>query len=278
MAGINVVTLEDVLIAAIIPVKIYSNSQSLRKDILAENKGKLGVYRWINHINGKFYIGSSMSLGRRLLNYYRPSYLRSTNTIISKALLKHSHSNFSLEILEYFTYDDSLTRKENAKLLLEREQHFLDLLNPEYNVLKTAGNLSGYKHSPEAIEKMSESKKGFNHPNFGNHLEFAHSEEAKNKIRLARTGTKLSRETIVKISNSWTENRRKLVAAAAQKANGITIFLYSPDLVLLQTFISSRVAAKYLNSSKDTVLKFARSNAVFKNKFILSLQELPAKP
>src|SRR5439155_10391898 len=115
-----------------------------------------------------------MSLGRRMLNYYRPSYLRSTNTIISKALLKHSHSNFSLEILEYFTYDDSLTRKENAELLVKREQYFFDLLNPEYNILKTAGNLLGYKHSPEAIEEMSESKKGSNHPNFGNHREFSH--------------------------------------------------------------------------------------------------------
>jgi hypothetical protein len=51
---------------------------------------------------------------------------------------------------------------------------------------------------------------------------------------VARTGTKLSPETIVKISNSWTENRRKLVAEAAQKANGLTIFLYSPNLELLQ--------------------------------------------
>ena len=152
-----------------------------------------------------------------------------------------------------------------------------NLLNPEYNILKTAGNLTGFKHSPEVIEKMSESKKGFNHPNFGNPLGFTHSDEAKDKIRVARTGTKLSPETIVKIKNSWTESRRELVATAAQKANGKTVFLYSQDLELLKTFISSRVAARHLNSSKDTILKYARSNAVFENKFILSLQELPVK-
>lgn len=191
--------------------------------------------------------------------------------------MKYGHSNFSLEILEYVTYDDSLTKKENNDLLLKRDQHFLDLLSPEYNTLKSAGNLLGYKHSVEAIEKISESKKGSKHPNFGNPLKFSHSEETKNKIRDARTGTKLSPKTIEKLSASWTENRRRLLAVAVQKANGKTVFLYSPDFQLLQTFISSRVAAKHLNSSKDTILKFARSNAVFKDKFILSLKELSAK-
>lgn len=145
----------------------------------------------------------------------------------------------------------------------------------DFNILKTAGNLLGYKHSPEAIEKISEGKKGSNHPNLGNHRGFSHSDEVKAKIRAARIGTKLSPETIEKISNSWTENRRKLVSEAARKANGSTIFLYSLDLKLLQTFISSRVAAKHLNTSKDTILKYARSGAVFKKEFILSLQELP---
>jgi group I intron endonuclease len=60
-------------------------------------------------ITGKSYIGSSMSLDRRILNYYRPSYLKSTNTIIAKALLKHGHSNFSLEILEYLTLVELMT-------------------------------------------------------------------------------------------------------------------------------------------------------------------------
>jgi len=37
---------------------------------------------------------------------------------------------------------------------IEREQHYLDMLNPEYNVLKVAGSSLGFKHSLENIEKM----------------------------------------------------------------------------------------------------------------------------
>lgn len=63
---------------------------------------------------------------------------------ISKALLKYGYSNFSLEILEYC---------ESSETIL-REQYFLDLLNPEYNVLKIAGSTLGYKHSEEALAKI----------------------------------------------------------------------------------------------------------------------------
>ena len=55
MAGIDIVTPVDVLIAGIFPVRIYPNSQSSRKEILAENKGKMGVYRWFNNITRKSY-------------------------------------------------------------------------------------------------------------------------------------------------------------------------------------------------------------------------------
>jgi|SRR3990167_5551154 len=45
--------------------------------------------------------------------------------------------------------------------------------------------------SEKTIQKMSESKKGKNHPNFGKHL----SEETKKKLSEARKGKRLSEET-----------------------------------------------------------------------------------
>jgi NUMOD1 domain len=57
--------------------------------------------------------------------------------IISKALLKYGYSNFSLEILEYCSLNH----------LRSREQYYFDKLKPEYNILKTAGSLTGYKHN-----------------------------------------------------------------------------------------------------------------------------------
>jgi len=64
--------------------------------------------------------------------------------IISKALLAHGFDNFKLEILEHCKPSESI----------RREQYYLDLLKPEYNVLKVAGSCLGIKRSIETIEKI----------------------------------------------------------------------------------------------------------------------------
>jgi group I intron endonuclease len=52
---------------------------------------------------------------------------------IYRALLKYGYSNFKFEILEYCTPEDTI----------KREQYYLNLLEPEYNILKVAGSLMG---------------------------------------------------------------------------------------------------------------------------------------
>jgi len=72
---------------------------------------------------------------------------------IAKALLKYGYSNFSLEILEYC----------NLSVTITREQHYIDLLKPQYNILPTAGSRLGYKHSEETLVKLKDRKYSFEH-------------------------------------------------------------------------------------------------------------------
>ncbi len=143
---INVVEFSDLLLFSVIPVVKYSNADIQKLSILKDNKSKAGVYRWVNLLNNKTYIGSSINLGGRFRDYFKINYLLRyhKNMIISKALLKYGYSNFKLEILEYC--DKDIVRK--------REQHYFDLLQPEYNVLREAGSLLGFKHSPESLDKL----------------------------------------------------------------------------------------------------------------------------
>lgn len=125
---------------------VYNNPKSEKALILKENKGKSGIYLWTNKINGKKYVGSAVDLNKRLKNYYNLSYIldRIDSMIIYKALVAHGFDNFTLEILEYCEPSE----------LLKREQYYLDLLNPEYNILKVAGSRLGAKHTQEAIAKI----------------------------------------------------------------------------------------------------------------------------
>lgn len=56
------------------------------------------MYRWVNIINGKTYVGSAKDLGSRLRKYYNLKVIteKSPNMLIHKALIKYSYENFSL--------------------------------------------------------------------------------------------------------------------------------------------------------------------------------------
>lgn len=141
----------------LIPVVIYRDAFEDKSIILRDNKYKAGIYRWVNKVNGNTYIGSSVNLSRRFRVYYDFSYLSvriaKSKSLINSAILKHGYSNFQLEILEYCT-------KENA---ISREQYYIDLLKPEYNLNSTAGSRLGSVHTEETKLKMSKSATGRKH-------------------------------------------------------------------------------------------------------------------
>ena len=105
----------------IIPVVSYSNAY-MDKSIYEQNKNKSGVYRLVNKINGKSYVGSSMSLTNTLSIYYTLNLLKRKkgSIIIYRALLKYGYSNFRLDIIEYC----------ESSVLISREQYYIDLLKP----------------------------------------------------------------------------------------------------------------------------------------------------
>ena len=79
---------------------MYLNSDLDKFNILNDNKNKQGIYLWINTVNDKIYVGSSMNLTTRFYKYYSVKNLTLHNTIIHNALLKYGFSSFSLAILD----------------------------------------------------------------------------------------------------------------------------------------------------------------------------------
>ena len=90
-------------------------------------------------------MGSAVNLTNRLKKYFTPIFLKKEilkyRSKINNSLLKYGYNKFSLDILEYY----------EPSALIKREQYYLDILKPEYNILKITGLRLGCKHSLETI-------------------------------------------------------------------------------------------------------------------------------
>jgi hypothetical protein len=139
---------------------------------------------------------------------------------MERALLKYGFSNFSLEILEYCNYED----------LLKKEQYYLDILKPEYNIVEIAGSTLGYKHSEESLKKMRN---------------FILSDEVLAKKKLATKNATIARSIpiIVKIIKT-NEISEYVSLSAASNAIGVTKSAISQALInntiIKKTYILER--------------------------------------
>lgn len=62
------------------PLVIYSYED--KQLAIKENRGKSGVYRWVNTLTGDIYVGSAVSLSKRFSVYYST---KSGNEVLSRS-------------------------------------------------------------------------------------------------------------------------------------------------------------------------------------------------
>jgi len=271
-----------------IPIIFYDNANTDKLRILSDNKGKTGIYLWTHKESGKIYVGSAVDLSNRLSKYFSPLDLKRIDNYISRALLHHTHSAFSLSILEYIDISN-LSKEEARKLILEREQFYIDSLIPEYNILKIAGSSLGFNHSDESIALMSKIQKnidrsGNNNPMFGRTGENnsfygkTHTAETitkmseinKGKIKLEEIRAKMS--VTQKSINRTGENNPMFGKTGDYHPMSKKVFVYlsSSPTILSREFVSISEAANYFDCSNTTISRFIKNGQVFQKQWILS--------
>jgi len=169
----------------------------LLNDITLKNRG---IYKIINKINGKYYVGSSKDVKHRWDDHIRE--LRKNNhynDYLQKAWNKYGEQSFDFQFIE--------SVKEEELLLIE--QKYLDISVKEQNKCynlnfeASGGNISEYSREKIRSSKLGrkasvELRKKLSNVHTGIHL----SEQAKEKLRLFNKGKKLSEEHKTKIGNS----------------------------------------------------------------------------
>ena len=197
-------------------------------------------------ITGKSYVGSSTSLSKRFYNYYSIAFLNrvveNRSSAIYSALLKYGYSNFSLDILEYCELSQ----------LIVKEQYYIDILEPKYNILKIAGSRLGTKHSESTKQLLRNAFKGR-----------LFSEDSLDKMRVAaklRVGKKTSFfgkmhsiETITKISMT--------------KFSSIKVIDITTNSTKI--FRGNLEAAKFLDMGESTLRRYKKRGKLYKNKYLI---------
>lgn len=99
-------------------------------------RGKTGIYLFINKVNKKKYIGKAKNLQDRLRDYTNKNSLAKAtdSSMFVRALLKFGSHNFSFSIIEHCP----------AENLNKREQFYINLLKPQYNIRKPKDEVIKY--------------------------------------------------------------------------------------------------------------------------------------
>ena len=106
-----------------------------------------GIYIITNIVNGKFYIGSSKHLYKRIMwHSSKLSRNKHNNTRLQNGYNKYKSESFEVSLLEE-VYD--LTQ------LFVREQYWIDLLHPWYNLLRIAGEARVVYRQHKTKEEIS---------------------------------------------------------------------------------------------------------------------------
>lgn len=144
------------------------------------------IYLITNLANGHMYVGQASNKDKRFKehvktlsgNYHCNVYLQRSWNLFGKEC-------FRFEVLEECSIEN----------LNDREQHYIDILNPEYNMAPVAGSMLNYKHTKEARANMSKAHIGKSH----------HTEEHKKKLSERMKG------------NQWNKGRKQSIQIEAMR-------------------------------------------------------------
>lgn len=111
---------------------------------------KCGIYEIFNLENGKRYVGSSKDLYNRLHEHlHNLNNNKAHNKHFQYSWNKHGEDSFIYGILEYC----------DEEVRFDREQHYINSLEPEYNLTLNVVANFGHTQSEECKKKISETLK-----------------------------------------------------------------------------------------------------------------------
>lgn len=145
--------------------KIKNNSTLLKEiiwyDINADGlidiplKHEAGIYVYTGKYSApeekiSYYVGSTSKLKTRINSHRKHvanfnKYKNKGSPLFYRSVIKYGWLSFKFGILEYINVPNNIETSEKRKIILAREQYYLDEINPSLNICNTAGSPLGIK-------------------------------------------------------------------------------------------------------------------------------------
>lgn len=205
-----------------------------------KNKAAIYIFR-LKYDETPCYVGSSTKLRRRLnfhkwrVNNWNKDYFNNNGSLLFyNSVLDYGWNNFNFAILEHI--NSSNKSFEDKKILLEREQYYLNNINPSLNICKIAGSPLGIKHGISFSINLSQARRG-----------------KKNNVKL------LNKSNRLKVIKS--ETKLKLSC----RSQGISVKIFDQSNNLVNQFPTMTSAAKYLCVSDRTIRRILETGKSYDN-------------
>lgn len=236
-------------------LKELGNINKLRS-MSMELAQRQGIYAFINRVNGKQYVGSSIDLRKRLLEHIMGV---KSNIRLQSAFRhpKYGLNNFTFVVYEFYdasvTSGYELTDLETAYLqwFIYDPSGSVKAKNMLYNFKTLATSMLGYVHTESARAKM---RARFviksNHPMWGK----KHRPES--LLLISKPGV-----LNPMFGKTHTDATKALLS---EKKSKFVVSMFDKDYQLLQSFSNNVELARHLDCHKGTIGRYITSQKLYK--------------
>ena len=187
------------------------------------------------------YIGSAINIAQRFRQHrYRSSIYKGNNSKFYSLVRKYGWDSIEFGIFEKLS-DKSADIIADKKILLDREQHYLDKLLPSLNINKIAGSILGYKHTEENKLKFSSTRIG----------------KSYQKTLRGKPRPSVTKETIDKLR---------------LRSRGAATCIYDKNSILVREFSTIKDAASFCGLSPSSVSKYITRGVIWNNTYYFKLR------
>lgn len=162
------------------------------------------IYKIINLINGKLYIGKTCAINPNSRWQKHLSIAKNKTTsnnsyqLIHKSINKYGQENFKFEIIEECSDNILGSEREKYYIILYKTNVYIYGNKYGYNLTCGGDGSNGFRHSIESRKKMSENRRGKKMGNENSFYGKHHSDETKDKLKSKNTGVKQPLSAVLK--------------------------------------------------------------------------------